>query len=185
MNFYLNNWRQARRRAITKSKPVMDISINLDSSMEHRLTSPIKMYKVNILEYRQTDPKGKELNFSWVTNISISKTNAAKIAEGGRARWKIENETFNTLKNLEYNFEHNYGHGKKYLSTVLCLLMMLAFLIDQVQDICCSLFQQCRKLAGTYRNLWEDMRVLFRFVKLGDWESFYLMLSKKKPLNTS
>ena len=141
--------------------------------------------KVNILEYRQTDPKGKELNFSWVTNISISKTNAAKIAEGGRARWKIENETFNTLKKLEYNFEHNYGHGKKYLSTVLCLLMMLAFLIDQVQEICCSLFQQCRKLAGTYRNLWEDMRVLFRFVKLGDWESFYLMLSKKKPLNTS
>ena len=30
---------------------------------------------------------------------------------GGRARWKIENETFNTLKNQGYNFEHNYGHG--------------------------------------------------------------------------
>lgn len=67
---------------------------------------------VNILEYRQTDAKGKGLNFSWVTNISISETNAAKIAKGGRARWKIENETFNTLKNLGYNFEHNYGHEK-------------------------------------------------------------------------
>ena len=32
---------------------------------------------------------------------------------GGRARWKIENETFNTLKNQGYHFEHNYGHGKK------------------------------------------------------------------------
>lgn len=141
--------------------------------------------KVNFLDYRQTDPKGKELNFSWVTNILISTINVIKITEGGRARWKIENETFNTLKNLGYNFEHNYGHGKKYLSTVLCLLMMLSFLIDQVQEICCSLFQQCRKFARTYYNLWANMRTLFHFVKLGNWENFYLMLSKQKPLNTS
>jgi hypothetical protein len=141
--------------------------------------------KVNILEYRQTDSKGKELNFSWVTNILISTINAEKIAIGGRARWKIENETFNTLKNLGYNFEHNYGHGKKYLSTVLCLLMMLAFLVDQVQEISCPLFQQCRKFAGTYRSLWEIMRALFHYVELMDWENFYLTISKKKPLNTS
>ena len=141
--------------------------------------------KVNVVEYRQTDPKGKELNFSWVTNILISESNVEKIAKGGRARWKVENETFNTLKNLGYNFEHNYGHGKKYLSTVLCLLMMVAFLVDQVQEICCSLFQRCKKFAGTYRELWETMRALFRFVQLTDWENFYLMLSKEKPMNTS
>ncbi len=141
--------------------------------------------KVNILEYRQTDPKGKELNFSWVTNILISTTNVHKIAKGGRARWKIENETFNTLKNLGYNFEHNYGHGKKYLSTVLCLLMMLAFLVDQVQEVCCSLYQRCRKFAGTYRELWITMQTLFRYVMLIDWENFYSMLSKERPLNTS
>ena len=141
--------------------------------------------KVNILEYRQTDPKGKELNFSWVTNILISTANADKIAKGGRARWKIENETFNTLKNLGYNFERNYGHGKKYLSTIICLLMMLAFLVDQVQEICCALFQMCRKFAGTYRELWETMRTLFRYVRLLNWENFYLTLCKEKPLNTS
>jgi hypothetical protein len=141
--------------------------------------------KVNVLEYRQTDPKGKELNFSWVTNILISTTNVDKIAKGGRARWKIENETFNTLKNYGYNFEHNYGHGKKYLSTVLCLLMMLTFLVDQVQEICCSLFQQCRKYSRTYYNLWQSMAWLFKYVKLGNWENFYLMLIKERPLNTS
>jgi hypothetical protein len=141
--------------------------------------------KVNVLEYRQTDPKGRELNFSWVTNILISTANADKIAKGGRARWKIENETFNTLKNLGYNFERNYGHGKKYLSTILCLLMMLAFLVDQVQEICCSLFQMCRKFAGTYRELWETMRTLFRYVRLMSWENFYLTLCKAKPVDTS
>lgn len=141
--------------------------------------------KINVLEYRQTDPKGKEITFSWVTNISISIDNVQKIAKAGRARWKIENETFNTLKNLGYNFEHNYGHGKKYLSTVLCLLMMLAFLIDQVQEICCSLFQQCKKFSGTYRDLWSTMRTLFHYVQLGSWENFYMMIGKKKVLNSS
>lgn len=141
--------------------------------------------KVNALEYRQTNSKGKEITFSWVTNISISTDNVEKIVKAGRARWKIENETFNTLKNLGYNFEHNYGHGKKYLSTVFCLLMMLAFLIDQVQEICCSLFQQSKKFSGTYRDLWSTMRTLFHYVQLGSWENFYMMIGKKKNLNSS
>ena len=141
--------------------------------------------KVNIIEYRHTDPKGKELNFSWVTNIKVSKINVLKIAKAGRARWKIENETFNTLKNLGYNFEHNYGHGKKYLSTVFCMLMMLAFLIDQIQELCCSLFKRCRKFASTYRNLWASMRTLFQYGRFHDWEQFYLTILKERPIDTS
>src|SRR5262249_28730526 len=55
-------------------------------------------------------------------------------------RWKIENETFNTLKNQGYHFEHNYGHGAQNLATVLALLMLLAFTIDQIQQRCYQLF---------------------------------------------
>ncbi len=141
--------------------------------------------KVNFIEYRQTDAKGRELNFSWVTNITVSTINVMKIMRGARARWKIENETFNTLKNLGYNFEHNYGHGKKYLSTVFCLLMMLAFLIDQIQEICCTLYNKCRAFCHTYRGLWEEMRTLFRRVTMNDWESFYLIISSETALNTT
>ena len=138
-----------------------------------------------MLEYRVTDLNGKETNFSWVTNIKLTKNNVLKVSEGGRSRWKIENETFNTLKNLGYNFEHNYGHGKKYLSTIFCMLMMLAFLIDQVQEICCSLFQKCKKRAGTYKNLWMEMRTLFKFVKLSSWKNFYRILIGEKQLDTT
>ncbi len=60
----------------------------------------------------------------------------------GFAHWKIENETFNTLKNQGYNFEHNYGLDKKNLSSVFVLLIMLAFLIDQVQQMSCLHFQK-------------------------------------------
>lgn len=141
--------------------------------------------KVNILEYRCTNSKGKEVTFSWVTDITLLKINILQIAKAGRARWKVENETFNTLKNLGYNFEHNYGHGKKYLSTVFCMLMMLAFLIDQIQEICCALFRKCKQVAGTYRNLWETMRAFFRFSRLYDWERFYLIMAKEKALDSS
>ena len=141
--------------------------------------------RVNFFEYRQTNLDGKELNFSWVTNIRILENNIYQLMRGGRSRWKIENETFNTLKNLGYNFDHNYGHGKQYLSTVFCLLMMLAFLIDQIQEIACSLFQSAKKAAGTYRGLWERMRVLFEYVAVSSWEMFYQLIAKKQLLDTS
>ena len=79
----------------------------------------------------------------------------------GRARWKIENETFNTLKNQGYQFEHNFGHGKKHLSVVFALLMMLAFLVDQVQQAACPLFQAVLAKVGSKKRLWEKMRTLF------------------------
>ena len=55
-----------------------------------------------------------------------------------RSRWKIENETFNTLKNQGYELEHNFGRGCQHLATVL---MLLAFLLDPLQELCCPLFQ--------------------------------------------
>jgi hypothetical protein len=63
---------------------------------------------------------------------------------GGCARWKIENETFNTLKNQGYNLEHTYGHGQQHLATMLGLLMMRAFLVDQAQELSCRPWQAAR-----------------------------------------
>jgi hypothetical protein len=61
---------------------------------------------------------------------------------GACARWKIENETFNTLKNQGYDFGHNYGLGKQHLIEVFVCLVMLAFLIDQIQQLCCLLLNE-------------------------------------------
>ena len=110
---------------------------------------------VNWLCYSEGDPKGGERKWTWVTDLEISRSNARKLMQGGRCRWKIENETFNTLKNQGYHFEHNYGHGTKHLSVVLAMLMMLAFLVDQVQQLCCPLFQATLKKMKTKRALWE------------------------------
>jgi len=139
--------------------------------------------RVNVLEYMQTDPKGKETVFSWVTNIHITQTNVFALMKGGRARWKIENETFNTLKNLGYNFEHNYGHGQQFLSTILCHLMLLAFFVDQIQGMACNLFQAVKKQAGSFQGLWEELRTLFKFMEWLSWEQLYLFIIAR--VNTS
>jgi len=76
--------------------------------------------------------------------------------------WKIENETFNTLKNQGYQFEHNFGHGNQNLSVVFAQLMMLAFLVDQIQQLCCPLFRAVWQKFGSKRALWDNLRSHFR-----------------------
>jgi hypothetical protein len=116
--------------------------------------------RVNFIEYWEIGGD-KVQHFSWVTDLRVNKRNVFRLMRGGRARWKIENETFNTLKNQGYNFEHNYGHGEQNLSVVFALLMMLAFLVDQTQQLCCALFQAVWAKLGSKRRLWERMRALF------------------------
>jgi hypothetical protein len=96
-----------------------------------------------------------------VTDVRVNQRHVFRLMRGGRARWKIENETFNTLKNQGYHFEHNDGHGQQNLSVVLAMLMMLAFLVDQTQQRCCALFQTVWAKLGSKRLLWERMRALF------------------------
>jgi len=116
---------------------------------------------VNFVEYWEIG-KGKTQHFCWVTDFTVTKMNVFTIMRGGRARWKVENETFNTLKNQGYQFEHNFGHGKKNLSVVFAALMMLAFLVDQVQQLACELFQAVLEKKGSRKRLWEHMRALFK-----------------------
>jgi len=116
--------------------------------------------RVNFIEYWEVSPD-KVQHFSWVTDFRVNKANVYKLMRGGRARWKIENETFNTLKNQGYNFDHNYGHGEQNLSVVLAVLMILAFLVDQTQQLCCALFRAVWEKLGSKRLLWERMRALF------------------------
>jgi hypothetical protein len=81
--------------------------------------------RVNFFMYSEFGPDGsRRKHFAWVTDLTITEENATILVEGGRARWKIENEAFNTLKNQGYHFEHNYGHGQQNLSVVFAMLMM-------------------------------------------------------------
>jgi hypothetical protein len=128
---------------------------------------------VNYLLYEQTDKKGKVTRWTWVTNLPLTARTVESVMRTGRTRWKIENETFNTLKNQGYHFEHNYGHGAQNLATVLALLMFLAFLVDQIQQRCCQLFRQLWKGLGTKAKLWASLRNLFSVLVFNSMEALY------------
>lgn len=133
--------------------------------------------EVNFLEYEEHRPSGQVQRFTWVTDLPLHQDNLMRVMRGARARWKIENETFNTLKHHGYHFEHNFGHGYQHLSTVLAYLMMLAFLIDQVQQHCCGLFQAALAKQGRKRYFWEKLRSFFFTWLLPDWETLYRALA--------
>ena len=126
-------------------------------------------YRVNVLEYWETKKDGRKQRFSWVTKLALTPENMYEVMRAGRSRWKIENETFNTLKNQGYNFQHNYGHGYKNLCSVMTMLMMLAFLIDQVQQLCCKVYQKARKHVGTFRRLFEKIQNRIDIAVWDDW----------------
>jgi hypothetical protein len=141
--------------------------------------------RVNFIEYWEVGTDMVQ-HFSWVTNVRVNTRNVYKLMRGGRARWKIENETFNTLKNQGYNFEHNYGHGKQNLSVVFATLMMLAFVVDQTQQLCCALFRAVWRKLGSKRLLWERMRALFYGYRLESMrellEALFYGYERHRPL---
>jgi len=129
--------------------------------------------KVNFIDYWETKPNKKTFIYACVTDLPVAADNVAALVRAGRSRWKIENETFNTLKNQGYNLEHNYGHGKKHLSSVFATLMMLTFLIDQIQAACCRYFQEARLDFRAKSRLWERIRAHFALSEIASWESLY------------
>ena len=133
-------------------------------------------YRVHVLTYWETKKDGRKQHFSWVTKLTLTPENVYQIMHAGRSRWKIENETFNTLKNQGYNFEHNYGHGYQNLCSVMTMLMMLAFLIDQVQQLCCKVYQKARQHVGRLTILFEKVRVLIEMFVFESWLHLYTFI---------
>ncbi len=141
---------------------VKDLSLN-ESNPEVR---------VNFLRCVATDAEA-ECDWAWVTDLNLTAATFDKGGRGGRARWHIENETFNTLKNQGYHFEHNYGHGEKHLAVVMALLMMLAFAIDQVQQKSNALFRAAWAKKGPKCALWEAVRQLFTSFEVSSMREIY------------
>jgi hypothetical protein len=126
--------------------------------------------QVNFFHYQLID-KGKiTYRNSWVTNIVVNKDNVVQLVKGGRARWKIENEGFNTLKNQGYHIEHNFGHGQKNLSMIFFLLNVLAFFVHQILELTDLHYQKCRAKFSARKEFWNQLRCTIRILLFKTWE---------------
>jgi hypothetical protein len=135
--------------------------------------------KVNFVRFKQTNLKtGEILTMEWITDIPLSIGNIQAVVKAGRARWKIENETFNTLKNQGYNYTHNFGHGKKYLAQNLAQLMLIAFTFDQMQHLLSPLFNKALTVCKSKKMLWLKLREIFDLIPCENMETIYKIITK-------
>jgi hypothetical protein len=167
------NGDKVKKKIIHQFKYVNGVPLN--DSNENFLVNFIDYVEITMAsnDGGETFTERNRQKFSWVTNIKITKDNILTIMRGGRARWKIENEVFNTLKNQGYQLEHNFGHGFKNLCNNFVMLMMLAFMVDQLQELCCSQFAKALAKRGTKKSLWETMSGLFQLCYIDSWLTLF------------
>jgi len=128
--------------------------------------------KVNWCEVTVTDHKGQVLyRNGWATDLPITDENVAAIVAAGRARWKIENENNNTLKTKGYHLEHNFGHGKKHLSSLLAAMNILAFLYHTLLSFTDEHYRLIRAALPSRQTFFDDLRALLRYMLFPNWDA--------------
>jgi hypothetical protein len=117
---------------------------------------------------------------SFITDLPVGRDTVVELATCGRARWKIENESFNTLKTKGYNLEHNFGHGHQHLSAV-AILNLLAFAFHTVADLTHDLWLQAVNKAGARSRFFEHLRAITVFLVFPSWQSLLNTLAFAQP----
>ena len=126
---------------------------------------------VNWFSIEIFNDKGKRTyHNSFVTDLAVSADTVAELAACGRARWKIENETFNVLKTGGYNLEHSFGHGKETLANVLVALNLLAFAFHTAAYLAVLAWRAAVIARGPKYRFFEHLRTITTYVLFQDWD---------------
>ena len=137
---------------------------------------------VNWLEIEIVDPAGKvTYQNSFVTDLPVGKDNVAELAACARARWKIENESFNTLKTKGYNLEHNFGHGAAHLAATLATMNLLAFAMHTLADLADRAWKAARQAVGSRQRFFEDLRAITTYLVFPTWGHLVETLRSGEP----
>jgi hypothetical protein len=138
---------------------------------------------VNWLEVEIAKPGAAKPTYkcSFVTDLAVTRDTVAELAACGRARWKIENETFNVLKTGGYHLEHNFGHGKDTLAAVLVALNLLAFAMHNACDLSECLWRQARERLGARARLFEHLRSITDYLLFPSWRSLLRSIVNRRP----
>ncbi len=126
---------------------------------------------VNWCEITVTRADGKQLyKNAFATNHLISDQTVRAIVQSGRTRWKVENEHNNTLKTKGYNLEHNFGHGKQHLSTLLATFNLLSLLFHTLLELLDDKYRLLRQHLPTRKTFFDDLRALTRYLVFESWD---------------
>ena len=135
------------------------------------LTESDDALKVNWCELTVTNAEGTVLyHNSFITDWEVNAENVLGLIAAGRARWKIENENNNVLKTKGYHLEHNFGHGKKHLSSLLLTMNLLAFAFHTLLEVSDTSYQLVRTAVGARRKFFQHLEALTAYWYFENWE---------------
>jgi hypothetical protein len=135
------------------------------------LTDSDDALKVNWCELTITNAEGQVLyRNSFITDWKISAENVAGLVAAGRARWKIENESNNVLKTKGYHLEHNFGHGKQHLASLLMTMNLLAFGLHTLLELADESYRLIRATVGPRRTFFQHLQALTTYLHFETWE---------------
>lgn len=93
-----------------------------------------RRWSLDALECTERSADGKEHYFAWLTGLPVGRKTVEAIAQqGGRYRWKIENEGFNRQKNSGLNLEHIYSIDPENWK-IYYVVLQIAFLLTQLLE---------------------------------------------------
>jgi len=121
---------------------------------------------------------------AFITDFEISDTTVEAIVRDGRTRWKVENENNNVLKTKGYHLEHNFGHGRQHLASLLLSLNLLAFLFHTILDLVNEQYRAIRQALGRRRTFFQDLEALLRYFFFDTWDDVFQFMFHGLELDT-
>ena len=141
-----------------------------------------KAIAVNWLTIEIRDDTGKATyRNSFITDPEVGRENVADPAAAGRARRKIENETFNVLKTKGCDLEHNFGRGEQHLATVLAVLDLLAFACHTVCEPRDRAWRAARRELATRQGFFQSPRTIAAYLVFPSWDDLLGTLAFARP----
>jgi hypothetical protein len=164
--------RRGRKRAVFRYRWLNDVPLRGDE----------KSITVNWLGVEIRDAKGSvTYRNSFISDLPVHRGNVAAMVAAGRARWKIENEAFNTLKTKGYNLEHNFGHGQRHLASVLATLNLLAFACHTVCDLADKAWRAARRELVVRQGFFQTLLALTAYHWFPTWEHLLQTMAFARP----
>lgn len=116
-------------------------------------------------ETKFKDSSIEEKMFAYITNIPQCAETVITIADSGRLRWKIENEGFNTQKNLGYAMEHKYSRVSYLALKNYYQLLQIGQMINQFIEKSKDFIELLEAFSGkTIKSLWLDLNVFMKTI---------------------
>jgi hypothetical protein len=135
--------------------------------------------RVNGCELTTTRDDGQVIyKKAFATHHLITEANVAEVVRDGRARGKVENENNTTLKTKGSHLTHHFGHGKKYLSSLLATFTLLAFLFHTLLDQRDSRYRRIRPFLPRKR-FFNDLRALTGSLCFESWDALMAFMIEK------